>query len=731
MEERQTRQTALSDKAHEIVDFALAQRPDERTPLGLNHWLLALIECQPALVKELAPSIGAISEVQEQLYSQLCQGDLGEILRTDDFLAQLESCVQQHDRTVISECDLACAILAKAGYPVAGHNEDSDCDCDCDTIYVSFTADEPDEDCAPAVPSTECATPLLDKLGINLTRAAREGTLNPIIGRQEEVALMIETLCRCTKRNPALVGPAGVGKTAIVEGLAQRVVRGEVPNALKSLQIYMLPVSALVANCKYVGEFEERMLTLLREASQPGVVLFIDEAHTILGAGAGGRNGNDLANIIKPALARGDIACIAATTDEEYRLYLEADSALERRFQPIHVQELTPPQTLEILAHLRDQLAQRRGVEVPREQLEWIVSFAGQYLHNRYFPDKAVDILEQCVAYGVTQGKTLLTEEDVETVAQRMVGMPVAINDRLARLHDLLAKRSLLPDEAVTALINRLGMTMRGLDLRPIRPNLVMLLTGEAKTQSQALAEMVAECLFGAAERVISLDFSRFLTHADSSMLIGPPPGYIGFEGRVALHQVMQMPWCVIRCENLHACHPSARDILLHGLNEGMITLADGKRVYLSDSVILLTADIAPHNAIGFANEQIIGPEKTRDIAEKLLGEDLVEQVDLLCAHLRSDVTAQEQWLQESLLDDLRQRFRAQGVSLSFDQSLLPWLLARSSTHFTRLDWERLVEEHLCPAIIPHLPATRPQHELLLRVRAEGDYCRVERCSMN
>ena len=214
-------------------------------------------------------------------------------------------------------------------------------------------------------------------------------------------------------------------------------------------------------------------------------------------------------------------------------------------------------------------------------------------------------------------------------------------------------------------------------------------------------------------------------------MLIGSPPGYVGYEGRITLHQVMQMPWCVLRCDNVHAGHPSARDILTHGLCEGMITLADGKRVYLSDAVIVLTADITNHNPIGFSREANAAPADVRERAAQVLGTHFAEQIDIVCAALNMDGDARQQWLRESLLAELCHRFHALGVQLSFDQSLFPWLLAHSSTHFTETDWERLIEEQLCPVIIPHLPGDGMQHKLQLRVLAEGDCCRVEPCVLN
>ena len=713
----------LSSGAQELMECVGELCGTTSTTPGLNCWLLSLLECRGHLALQLAPSLIDPLNRQQELRQSLRCGDAGDCLSREEILTLANQCACNRGDETLTEHDLACVILTKAGYALDAQDAEALSDTDCETIYLNFD-DDSEETLAPIATNT----PLLDKLGIDLTRAAREGTLNPVVGREDEIQLIIETLCRRTKRNPALIGPAGVGKTAIVEGLARRIADGEVPAALGQLRIVMLSVTALVANCKLVGEFEERMTALITEASQPGIVLFIDEAHTMMGAGAAGRN--DMANIIKPALARGTIACIAATTDEEYRLYIETDSALERRFQPVRVQELTPEQTLQVLTHLREQLGRQRGVEVPRALLEWIVNFAGQYLHNRFFPDKAVDVLEQCVAYGLTQGKTTLEQSDVEIIARRMVGMPLAVDERLAQLREELAHNCLLPEETTHALIQRLGVTLRGFDVNAARPNAVVLLLGDAETQTDLLCETMATCLFGAPDRVVTFDFARFLSHADITMLVGSPPGYIGYEGRVSLHQVLQMPWCVLRCENLHAAHPSAREILTQGLRSGVITLADGKRVFLSDTLVVLTADVPTngHGQWGF-EPAAMPPVDLREKAAGILGPELVSQADITCFELCTNRDAQRHWLEETLLHELSERFRAQGVCLCYDASLFPWLLSRGSLRFTQTDWERLIDQDLCPLILPHLPATRPRQELLLRLTIENGACVVERRS--
>lgn len=569
---------------------------------------------------------------------------------------------------------------------------------------------------------------MLDRFGRDLTREAMEGKLRPVVGRDEEIQALIETLCRQTKRNPCLVGPAGVGKTAIVEGFAQRVVRGEVPEVLRGVRVLAVQPSSLVAGAHVVGELEKRMQALLSEASQDGIVLFIDEVHSMVGAG-GMVGTDDVASLLKPALARGDFACIAATTDDEYRRFIEPDSALERRFQPIRVQELTAEQTLQVLVALRNELFQQRGVHVPDEVLTWLIDFSQRFLRNRYFPDKAVDLLEQCVAHAVIQDKKTVEQADAEWVAYRMVGLPMDLSIRLSVLKEGLADCALLTEEDTLALLSRLEVSMRGLDLRPARPNAVVLLTGDAAASSERLAETIALALLGAAERVVTIDFSRFVHPADVTMLVGAPPGYVGYSEALTIHRIAQMPWCVVRFENIHACHPAVREVLKQALADGFLTDGRGKRIYLSDTVVLLTADITSQSQqpLGFRDRHESQSFQARQAAEEVLGSDLLAQVDLICAEVPDSEMSLQRWLERYLLAVLSERYRKQGIDLRWDESVIQWLLSQQRSCASERDWERLVDNHISPILVKHLPAPAQKEVRLRIIKEEGDLIRVEK----
>jgi ATP-dependent Clp protease ATP-binding subunit ClpC len=455
--------------------------------------------------------------------------------------------------------------------------------------------------------------------------------------------------------------------------------------------------------------------------------LFIDEVHTMIGAG-GMAGTSDVASLLKPALARGDLACIAATTDDEYRRWIEPDTALERRFQPIRVQELSPAETQAVLFALRDELQRLRGVQVPDDVVRWLVDFAQQFLRNRYFPDKAVDLLEQCVAYAVTQGKTTVDRESAEVVAQRMVGMPLAIEDRLSALRQRLSERSLLTEEDADALLNRLSVTMRGLDIRAARPNAVVLLAGDAAQHSGALAEVIAETLFGGADRIVTIDLSRFVHPEDITMLVGAPPGYVGHGERLAIHRIAQMPWCVVRFEQVHACHPQVRQVLTQALADGFVTDSRGKRIFLSDAVVLLTAQIATldRRPIGFHPPEALVEDTPRRVALKALGSEFVEQVDLICTRVPKSEVALRRWLEKHLLPKMAERFQKHGVDLHWDEEAIAWLASQGEAGGTQRDWERFVDDHLSLLLAPYLSSAQAKRVVLRIVKGEGGTIRVE-----
>lgn len=717
MPENEGASLPLNAGAQRIAELAAQkQQQGKHAQSGTHHWLLALLERHWAMAEAMAQ--GQVTPaLLGELRGRLQQGDLGQPLDQATVVRQASERAQARGRTQVSERDLTAIVLTAAGYAVAEEPA---------ATAATGRAEAPLPG-APAAGGSARPTPTLEQFGRDLTREAQAGKLPPLVGRTEEIDLVIETLCRRTKRNPVLVGPAGVGKTAIAEGLAQRIARGEVPEPLRGVRLIAVQPSALVAGASMFGEIEKRARALLAEASQPGILLFIDEVHSIIGAG--GREGTgDFASLLKPALARGDMACIGATTDDEYRRFIEPDAALERRFQPIRVQELTPEQTLDVLASLRDVLSKLRGVQVPDDVLRWLVEFAGEALRNRYFPDKAVDLLEQCVAYAVTQRKEALALADAQVVAQRMIGMPWGVGDRLNALREALSRSALLPQQASDLLLNRLEVTMRGLDLRPARPNVVVLLLGDASANSGPLAASIAGTMFGGEERVVEIDLSRFVENEDVTMLIGSARGYVGYGEALPLHRVVQMPWCVLRLDNLHACHPAVLEVVTQALAAGFFTDSTGKRIYLSDAVVLLTAPFAidAERGIGFRQADSTTTADARQAAEKTLGEGLLAQCDLVCAEVATSDAARRQWLENHLLLDLAERYRKKGVHLHWDESVINWMLDHREGHANQRDWERLVDDWLSPPLVRYLSVTQNEAARSVRVRFDGDAVQID-----
>ena len=714
----------LTPGTRRLVEMTRAKAGEAAT--GINHWLLALVERHGPMAEVMAKGLNP-SLLAGGLREKLARGEIGTPQPEDILVAQAFARAQGHGKAQASERDLAAVILAAAGYDVAA-----------ETIPASvLSADSPSagsagnalEDVAKWQSRVKRPTPALDKFGRDMTRAAAENKFAPLVGRDEEVRLIIETLCRRTKRNPVLVGPAGVGKTAIVEGLAQRIVQRQVPEPLRGARLVSLSRSALLAGVQSAGDVNARLQAILHEAGQEGLLLFIDELHSFVG----------FADDFKPALARGEVACLGATTDDEYRRFVEEDRALERRFQPLRIQPLTAPQTLAVLESLRSTLAEARGVHISSETLSHLVDLAERFLPNREFPDKGVDLMEQCIAHAVAEGKLDVSTEDADNVVQRLIGMPISPETRLDALAQRLAEDALLPAGDAAALRSRLGVTMGGLDLCPARPNATLLLLNAAAENAGALACALADTLYGSKERVVTIDFGRMIQDHDVSMLIGSPPGYIGYSQRLLIHQVAQMPWCVILCANVHACHRVIRAVLGQALASGQITDASGKRIYLSDATVVLTAAIEPptHRAMGFHHEANpetkLGAshafngnegaaERWREAAADELGADLVDECDLVCAGIAPSDSLPGK-VSQTLMAQMNERYSKRGLSLSWDGTLTDWLDAQS--HVNARAWERLMDERLSPLIIPYLPQGNVREPLRLCIKVDGETIRV------
>jgi len=445
-------------------------------------------------------------------------------------------------------------------------------------------------------------TPTLQNYSRDLTDLARSGKLDPVVGRDEEIERVISILARKSKNNPVLVGEPGVGKTAIVEGLAQRIVAGNVPAGLRGKKVLALSLGPLVAGTKYRGEFEGRVKKILDEVKRSArdVVLFIDELHTLVGAGAA-EGSLDLSSMIKPELARGELQCIGATTFDEYRKYVESDAALERRFQPVMVEEPTIEQTASILRGLRSGYSAHHNVTITEGAIEAAASLSARYIADRFLPDKAIDLMDEASASVALKNKgavTLppVTAEDVAAVVAKWTGIPQATLDdaqtnALLALEPTLRKRVIGQDRAISAVSEAVRRARAGLH-DPRKPLGTFLFRGPSGVGKTELAKALAETLFGSEAALVRVDLSEYTEANAISRLIGAPPGYAGHDEAGQLTEpVRRRPYCVVLFDELEKAHPDVAAILLQILDDGRVTDAKGRTIDFRHALIVMTTN--------------------------------------------------------------------------------------------------------------------------------------------
>ena len=509
-------------------------------------------------------------------------------------------------------------------------------------------------------------TPNLDQYSTDLTEMAYNGLMDPVIGRKEETDRVIQILSRRTKNNPCLIGEPGVGKTAVVEGLAERIANGDVPEIILNKRIVSLDLSSMVAGSKYRGEFEERIKNVLKEVQKDrSVILFIDEIHTIVGAGSA-EGSLDAANIIKPALSRGEIQLIGATTISEYRKYFEKDAALERRFQPVTVEEPDAEKSVEILRGLRAKYEAHHKVRITDKALEQAVTLSQRYIQDRFLPDKAIDLMDEAAsrirlrAYNTPKDKKHpdeeldacleayeeavlrgdqeeagklarkkarlqkrleeikktqdakedlpeVNEEAIQEVVAAWTKIPVTTlkvseMSRLRTLEDTIKKRIVAQDEAVAAIARAIRRGRVGLK-DPRRPTGSFLFLGPTGVGKTELSKAVAEAVFGSEKNMIRIDMSEYMEKDSVSKFIGSPPGYVGFEeGGQLSEKVRRNPYSVILFDEIEKAHPDVFNILLQVLDDGIITDSQGRRVDFKNTVIIMTSNIGSESIVAPKN---------------------------------------------------------------------------------------------------------------------------------
>ncbi len=497
------------------------------------------------------------------------------------------------------------------------------------------------------------------KFGSDLTQKASEGKLDPIIGRSKEIERIIQILSRRTKNNPVLIGEPGVGKSAIVEGLAQAIVKGEVPETLKNKTVYSLDITSLVAGSKYRGEFEEKLKNVINEIKANGnIIVFIDEIHMIVGAGDSKDGAMDAANILKPMLARGEMQTIGATTIEEYRKFIEKDSALERRFQPITVDPPSVEDTVTILKGIREKYETHHGVKITDEALEAAAEMSDRYISDRFLPDKAIDLIDEASSKKKTGSFTLpkevrdleekeaklsidekacasredyegaakiqkekkkvhedilkakeewmknrgkedltVTADDIANVVASWTSIPVvklteSEADRLLKMEDILRKRVIGQEEAISAVAKAVRRARAGIK-DPKRPTGSFIFLGPTGVGKTELCKALAEAMFGDENMLVRIDMSEYMEKENVSKLIGSAPGYVGYdEGGQLTEKVRRKPYSVVLFDEIEKAHPEVFNILLQILDDGRLTDSHGRTINFKNTIVIMTSNV-------------------------------------------------------------------------------------------------------------------------------------------
>jgi ATP-dependent Clp protease ATP-binding subunit ClpC len=586
------------------------------------------------------------------------------------------------------------------------------------------------------------STQRLDRFGRDLTAAACQAQLDPIIGREDEIGQVLEVLSRRTKNNPVLIGDPGVGKTAIVEGIAQRIVAGTVPEALRNRRLIALDLAGMVAGTKYRGEFEERLTAVIDEvvAAARHVVLFLDELHTVIGAGAAEGGAMDAGNILKPTLARGDLQVIGATTVEEYRRHIERDPALERRFAPILITEPSVADTVAILRGLRQRYEQHHRVRITDEATEAAARLSARYLTDRFLPDKAIDLIDRASARArmrtsapsehtqaleqrieqLTRAKDIAVDaedyeraealsreldqaivtldtaragptrppqvgaDEVADVVARSTGIPVAQlteveRHQLLNLEEQLRRRVIGQDEALETVADAVRASRAGLTHpdRPIGSFLFLGPTGVGKTE---LARALAQTLFGSPEQLVRIDMSEFQDRHTISRLIGSPPGYVGHEEAGQLTDaVRRTPYTVLLLDEIEKAHADVSNILLQVFDAGRLTDARGRTANFANTMIIMTSNLGAEILLAATS----AGRSVDEVRESLMASvrrhfrpEFLNRIDEIVLFRGLDRTGLRA-ITELLVEETRQRLQPRAITLSLHDEAIEWLVDR------------------------------------------------------
>ena len=743
----------FTKKASEALNRSLSIACElGHTYIGSEHLLLALADVDSAAAKLLDARGVSFPKLRKAVSERVGVGDRTK-LSPNDMTPRLRRIIAdsatQASRTDIGSIGTEHLLIALLS------DEDS-----IANVILGELGVDPDELCADAerfigtmdifparrdrqpkhsAPVRLKDAPSLAQYGRDLTAMAREGKLDPIIGREPETERVIQILSRRTKNNPCLIGEPGVGKTAVVEGLAERIAAGNVPSDLAGRCIITLDIPSMIAGAKYRGEFEERMKAVMSEvAKNPSVIIFIDELHTIIGAGAA-EGAVDAANILKPALARGELQLIGATTTDEFRAHIEKDAALERRFQPVNVGEPSPEETLEILRGLRPKYEAHHHVKITDGALDAAVRLSVRYLGGRYLPDKAIDLIDEAASkkrVGVTNspeltrtndrlrslaadkeeairsqdfegaaklrdeerklrlaeetlrtkafapGQLSIGEDEIADILTAWTGIPVKKlaseeGERLRSLESLLKERVIGQDEAVSAVS---GAIRRGrIGLRdPNRPIGSFLFSGPTGVGKTELAKALAGILFGDDGAMIRVDMSEYMEKHSVSKLIGSPPGYVGYgEGGQLTSKIRRKPYSVVLFDEIEKAHPDVFDLLLQLLEDGILTDSEGRRASFSNAVVIMTSNVGAKDLIEPKKLGFTpsGGRTMHDALRETFKPEFLNRIDEIIT-FKPLSPESTGIIAKKMLGELEKRVNALGCEVSFDDKLASGLAA-------------------------------------------------------
>ncbi len=534
-------------------------------------------------------------------------------------------------------------------------------------------------------------TRILDQYSRDLTMLAASGSFDPVIGRDEEIRRSVQILSRRSKNNPVLIGEPGVGKTAVAEGIAAYIAGSDAPDSMAGKRLVALDLPALLAGTKYRGDFEERVKAVLKDVKKAGdVILFIDEMHTMIGAGSA-EGAIDAANILKPALGRGEVQIIGATTPEEYRRHIEKDAALERRFQPVKIAEPSRGDSLKMLGAVRQSLEKHHGVKISDAALTAAVDLSARYINDRFLPDKAIDLADEAAAHIRVSGGGLVTAEDIAAVVSLWTGIPVANlsadeTKRLRNMESILHRRVIGQNEAVTAVSRAIRRGRVGLSDpdRPIGSFLFLGPTGVGKTE---LCRALAEAVFGESEAMIRLDMSEYMEKHAVSKLIGSPPGYVGYEdGGQLTERVRRKPWSVVLFDEIEKAHEDVWGILLQIMDDGRLTDSAGRVVSFRNTIIVMTSNVGAKSIsdgrprMGFTpdggDEAQLMRARINEELRRTFKPEFLNRIDETIVFRRLS-RAEIRSIAERMLLTVAERFKALGMTLSVPDQVVDFLAER------------------------------------------------------